>query len=337
MLAFIPLGSSLERTVGTAKYSYTILLFCVLSALLHSGLGWLMAVNPVYPVPQEMYRCSMGFSGIIFGLIAMDTHDSNIRERSIFGFFTVPSKYYPWALLGLFQLLMPNVSFLGHLSGLLIGLLYAQGRLQWLLLSSRTLAFMEAKCFGWFPHLGEMNSTFVKMHNELGGLDHFLPWAALPPPAHSEGFLSGVGKWVSGPVSAFSGRGHTLGGGDRAASLAPAAATSSSASIPTGPTFAQMPGSSGSVAPRAGPPPLRGSSSSFGPGSITLGGAPSAPPIAQPVRSYPEPSLSKGKLPMIISDQSVQQLVDMGFEEATACKALEAANGDITMAIEILT
>ena len=32
----------------------------------------------------------------------------------------VPAKYYPWALLIVWQLLMPGVSFLGHLSGVLV-------------------------------------------------------------------------------------------------------------------------------------------------------------------------------------------------------------------------
>lgn len=41
--------------------------------------------------------------------------------RSIFGLFTVPPRVYPWALLLVFQLLMPGVSFLGHLSGILAG------------------------------------------------------------------------------------------------------------------------------------------------------------------------------------------------------------------------
>ena len=40
--------------------------------------------------------------------------------RSIFGLFTVPAKFYPWVLLVVWQLLVPQVSFLGHLTGLLV-------------------------------------------------------------------------------------------------------------------------------------------------------------------------------------------------------------------------
>ncbi len=39
---------------------------------------------------------------------------------SIFGFFTVPAKAYPYALLVFWQLLVPQASFLGHLAGVLV-------------------------------------------------------------------------------------------------------------------------------------------------------------------------------------------------------------------------
>ena len=62
-----------------------------------------------------MTRCAIGFSGVIFGLIVVDNSTSSSKDRSIFGLFKVPSPAYPWALLVLFQIMMPNVSFLGHL------------------------------------------------------------------------------------------------------------------------------------------------------------------------------------------------------------------------------
>lgn len=45
--------------------------------------------------------------------------------------FQVPTKLYPWVLLIVLQFMMPNISFLGHLSGILTGGLYAAGWLQW--------------------------------------------------------------------------------------------------------------------------------------------------------------------------------------------------------------
>mmetsp|Transcript_17641 Transcript_17641/g.29642 ORF Transcript_17641/g.29642 Transcript_17641/m.29642 type:complete len:237 (-) Transcript_17641:854-1564(-) len=144
MLAFVPLGSSLERAIGSIHYFYTILIFCLFAACLHALAGYAVALNPLLPQPSELYRCSIGLSGVIFGLIVVDTSMSGLESRSIFGLFMVPAKYYPWALLVLFQLLMPNVSFLGHLSGLLAGLAYVHGMLRWIVLSQRTVAFAEA-------------------------------------------------------------------------------------------------------------------------------------------------------------------------------------------------
>ena len=45
---------------------------------------------------------------------------SGVPSRSIFGFFSVPAKAYPWVLLGVWQLLVPGASFLGHLCGVLV-------------------------------------------------------------------------------------------------------------------------------------------------------------------------------------------------------------------------
>jgi hypothetical protein len=42
-------------------------------------------------------------------------------HRSLFGFCNVPAAVYPWALLILLQIMMPGISFLGHLSGILCG------------------------------------------------------------------------------------------------------------------------------------------------------------------------------------------------------------------------
>ena len=47
------------------------------------------------------------------------------------GLFAVPARYYPWMLLVIWQLLVPGVSFLGHLGGVAAGQAYAWGWLRW--------------------------------------------------------------------------------------------------------------------------------------------------------------------------------------------------------------
>lgn len=46
------------------------------------------------------------------------------------------TRYYPWALMLFWQLLMPGVSFLGHLGGVLAGQAYVWAWLRWAIPSS---------------------------------------------------------------------------------------------------------------------------------------------------------------------------------------------------------
>lgn len=66
------------------------------------------------------YQCAIGFSGVVFGLIVVDNSLTGATQRSIFGLFYVPAPLYPWTLLVIWQLIMPGVSFLGHLCGVLV-------------------------------------------------------------------------------------------------------------------------------------------------------------------------------------------------------------------------
>jgi rhomboid domain-containing protein 1 len=59
---------------------------------------------------------------VIFGLIVIDNKRSDGAQRSVLGIFSVPAALYPYALLLFWQLLLPGVSLLGHLSGVLVRL-----------------------------------------------------------------------------------------------------------------------------------------------------------------------------------------------------------------------
>ena len=78
--------------------------------------------HPITPRPQTS---AVGFSGVIFSLATLESFLSPTPTRSVFGLFTVPTRIYPWALLLVLQL-MPGISFLGHFSGLLIGIAYTR-------------------------------------------------------------------------------------------------------------------------------------------------------------------------------------------------------------------
>lgn len=64
--------------------------------------------------------------------------------------FSVPSKWYPWLLLGMMQILMPNISFLGHICGLICGIFYAYGMFEWILPSRQYCDELEKGHPEWF-------------------------------------------------------------------------------------------------------------------------------------------------------------------------------------------
>lgn len=129
MYSFSFLGMTLETTIGTLSYFYHILVFGFLSNLLAVGIAYFMYFGGD-PVPINSQ--AMGFSGVLFALIVIDIHLSGGETRSVLGFFTVPSWLYPWVMLVILSLLIPNVSFMGHFCGIMIGYMYKFRLLSWL-------------------------------------------------------------------------------------------------------------------------------------------------------------------------------------------------------------
>ncbi|CAM8976835.1 unnamed protein product [Rhodiola kirilowii] len=127
MIALVPLGSELERIMGSVRLLYLILLLATTNAILHLLIAVIVAYNPFYGYGYLMNECAIGFSGILFSMIVIETSLSGVQYRSVFGLFNVPAKWYAWILLIVFQLLMSNVSLLGHLCGILSGFAYTYG------------------------------------------------------------------------------------------------------------------------------------------------------------------------------------------------------------------
>ncbi|KAJ6826636.1 rhomboid-like protein 15 [Iris pallida] len=126
MLALVPLGTELERIMGSVRLLYLMVLLAVSNAIFHLVIATLVSYNPLRPY-FLMNECAIGFSGIIFSMIVIETSLSGVQSRSVFGLFNVPAKWYAWILLVLFQLIATNVSLLGHLCGILSGFAYTYG------------------------------------------------------------------------------------------------------------------------------------------------------------------------------------------------------------------
>ncbi|KAA6419215.1 MAG: hypothetical protein FRX49_10954, partial [Trebouxia sp. A1-2] len=144
MMAFVPIGTSLERMQGTLALAHLIGLLILMGGGAYTGLATAASYIPWSITTKISHQCAIGFSGVIFGLIVVDNAMTGATQRNIFGFFYVPAQLYPWTLLVLWQVIMPGVSFLGHLCGVLVGQLYVWGLLRWLTPSSSTFQSMES-------------------------------------------------------------------------------------------------------------------------------------------------------------------------------------------------
>lgn len=102
--------------------TFLVVFCCFLLSCLgqKSGLKSLTALLHCSVATKVAFQCAIGFSGVVFGLIVVDNNLTGATQRSIFGLFYVPAPLYPWTLLVIWQLIMPGVSFLGHLCGVLV-------------------------------------------------------------------------------------------------------------------------------------------------------------------------------------------------------------------------
>lgn len=146
MMALRQLGITLEQSLGTLPFIGISLLLTLVSGLIYT-----LGSNVLYFILKD-YRwvnsCAVGYSGVLFAymVIGIKLGDPN-QTRSIFGFFQVPAWIYPWVMLGILQILVPNVSFMGHLAGILSGFMYSFGFLHIFTLSrERILAIERLSC-----------------------------------------------------------------------------------------------------------------------------------------------------------------------------------------------
>lgn len=81
MMALVPLGSDLERIMGSLRLLYMTILFATTNALFHLLIALFVAYNPFYSYPYYMNECGIGFSGILFSMIVVETSLSGVQSR----------------------------------------------------------------------------------------------------------------------------------------------------------------------------------------------------------------------------------------------------------------
>ena len=165
MASFLWKGRSLEPRMGSARFLYLIAVFTVLTSATLVALN-LIAVDALSQ-PHYYTDCAVGFSAVLFALKILTTFDMPPSARtSIMGFIVVPTRYACWVELVVTSLLFPNVSFLGHLAGILVGLAYVKGPL-------RNLMFGLFPDFGaraWQPARATNTTTTTRSSGTVGGV-----------------------------------------------------------------------------------------------------------------------------------------------------------------------
>lgn len=322
MLAFVPLGSELENIMGSIRLVYIVVLLAASNAVIHLLIALAIAHNPFHSYPDLMSECAIGFSGVLFSMIVIETSLSGIQSRSVFGLFNVPAKWYAFILLVVFQLLMPNVSLLGHLSGILSGFAYTNGFFN--ILMPDTSCFSAIESSSWLSacmrrpkfimctgnvsaHLPLYSSQNATSRSGLHFGNMWRNFSSLMPQR---------GNSLSAPSiqddNRFPGAGRTLGSGlNRAVSTA----------SPDSNLMVSL---------------LENNSSQEHMSAPILDGQQRPPPVrseADNTATAARVQIHQGRAP---SREDIQKLVTMGFDKTQVEIAIAAADGDLNVAVEIL-
>lgn len=125
MMSLLWKGIQLETSMGSAEYTSMIAALLCLS----QGISLLLAKSLLVFFDYEAAyydQYAVGFSGVLFAMKVVVNSQSD--ETTFLNGLLIPARHAAWAELILIQMFVPGVSFIGHLSGILAGLLYLKLR-----------------------------------------------------------------------------------------------------------------------------------------------------------------------------------------------------------------
>ncbi|XP_068136899.1 rhomboid-related protein 4 isoform X2 [Hyperolius riggenbachi] len=127
MVSLLWKGTKLEQRLGSVSFAVIITVFSQLIGVVYVLIQWLLA--ELMDDPSYNMQCAVGFSGVLFALKVLNNHYHPGGSSSLFG-IQFPNRYACWVELVAIHVLSPGTSFVGHLSGILVGLLYTHGPLE---------------------------------------------------------------------------------------------------------------------------------------------------------------------------------------------------------------
>ena len=131
MISLVYKGVSLESTLGCGSFLFLTIYAVVMSHWIAVGISALMyqlfLLFPLYCKHLLAYSgydtCAVGFSGVLFCYKYIWNQGYSTEYTYIMG-MSIPTKYAAWVECILISYMTPNVSFVGHLAGIVAGVLY---------------------------------------------------------------------------------------------------------------------------------------------------------------------------------------------------------------------
>ncbi|XP_043558796.1 rhomboid-related protein 4 [Chiloscyllium plagiosum] len=127
MVSMLYKGIKLEPRIGTRWFAYMLSVFSIVIGVVYLVLEKLL--EELMEDHSYKMQCAVGFSGVLFALKVVNNHYNPGSISYVLG-FPVQGQYACWAELIAIHLIAPGSSFVGHLSGILVGLLYTKGPLK---------------------------------------------------------------------------------------------------------------------------------------------------------------------------------------------------------------
>ncbi|KAM7398858.1 hypothetical protein PAMP_018167 [Pampus punctatissimus] len=137
MASFLWKGVRLERRLGGGWFLYLLSVFSLLYGLVYLLLQALLEelIHDSDPLVSLIdasslsRECAVGFSGVLFALKVVSNHYDPGGVTYVL-YTRVSNRFASWVELLLIYLIAPGTSLVGHLAGVLVGLLYTLGPLK---------------------------------------------------------------------------------------------------------------------------------------------------------------------------------------------------------------
>jgi rhomboid domain-containing protein 1 len=173
MISSYHLSMLLEKRLGTIPHFVTTLGAILMTSLFYLGVSWL--ASTLFAYDALLYQHSLGFSGVLFHFLVLECNLTSNTSRTLFGVVQVPTFLYPWVLLVVLQFFLPNLSFLGHLSGIVTGTLQYYGLLDLITVGSDLDHCSACQCLVTMPgFVAAPSNDNIRSFQEPSALGHTL-------------------------------------------------------------------------------------------------------------------------------------------------------------------